>query len=255
MNTLRDSNTQTEETFPKTILTDPLSEETRKERRNLLGVSALGIIIIYTGLIPTKISALGVDFDKTDQSVILNILAATIGYFFVGFVLYFISDIWRFQVEHFLDTETYFSNSIKFNSEITNNFIKITDEHKQLTEEVINAMEDFDKASESLENQTKYVSELKQSETKYDKVREEAFQKQVKLRAEITKLDEKIKTLRNRSLELQKQSKLEDQKGRKSDEKETLRKSSAIILGVRLIFDIILPLGVGIWAIVILLWR
>jgi len=45
---------------------DPLSEVTRRERRALLGVSALSIAMSITHLIPTKISALGVEFPPTE---------------------------------------------------------------------------------------------------------------------------------------------------------------------------------------------
>jgi hypothetical protein len=79
------------------LLGDPLAEVTRRERRMLLGVSLLGVVLVKTGLIPTKISALGVEFDKTDQQALLNILAFVTLYFLVAFVIYATSDFlaWR----------------------------------------------------------------------------------------------------------------------------------------------------------------
>lgn len=71
---------------------DPLSEVTRKERRLLLGMSTIGIAIVRTGLLPTKISALGIEFGAADQRSLLNILAVITAYFLVAFVVYAASD-------------------------------------------------------------------------------------------------------------------------------------------------------------------
>jgi len=78
-------------------LKDPLSDVTRKERRTLLGVSALGIVMVKTGLVPTKISALGIDFSPTDQKTILQAVAVVVIYFLVAFITYAASDFlaWR----------------------------------------------------------------------------------------------------------------------------------------------------------------
>ena len=76
---------------------DPLSEVTRAERKSLLGVSAIGIVIARSGLVPARISALGIEFDRTDQRALLGMLAAVVAYFLVAFVVYGISDLvaWR----------------------------------------------------------------------------------------------------------------------------------------------------------------
>src|SRR5436305_2954409 len=66
-------------------LRDPLSEVTRKERRTLLGVAALGIVVAKAGIVPSRISALGVEFGKTDQATLLRMLALIIGYFLLAF--------------------------------------------------------------------------------------------------------------------------------------------------------------------------
>jgi len=81
-------------------LKDPLSDVTRKERRSLLGVSALGIVMVKTGLVPSKISALGIDFSPTDQKTILRAVAVVVGYFLVAFLVYAASDFfaWRYAL-------------------------------------------------------------------------------------------------------------------------------------------------------------
>jgi len=78
-------------------LRDPLSTETRTERRTLLGASAIGIVIVKTGLIPSKISALGIEFTQTDQRSLLLAIAAIVSYFLVAFLIYATSDFlaWR----------------------------------------------------------------------------------------------------------------------------------------------------------------
>lgn len=79
------------------LLGDPLADVTRKERRTLLGMSVLGVVLVKTGLVPTKISAVGVEFDKTNQQALLGILAIVTLYFLVAFIIYAAADFlaWR----------------------------------------------------------------------------------------------------------------------------------------------------------------
>src|SRR5437867_11439772 len=44
------------------LLRDPLSEVARKERRSLLGISAVAILVGWTGLVPQKIENFGLTF-------------------------------------------------------------------------------------------------------------------------------------------------------------------------------------------------
>ena len=78
-------------------LRDPLSEVTRKERRALLSVSAFGILIVKSGLIPSKVTALGIEFSQTDQRALIIAVAVVVTYFLLAFVVYAISDLvtWR----------------------------------------------------------------------------------------------------------------------------------------------------------------
>jgi hypothetical protein len=79
------------------LLHDPLSEVTRKERRMLLGTCLLGVGLVKTGLVPTKIAALGVEFDKANQQALLFLLAVVAVYFLLAFVIYAAADFlaWR----------------------------------------------------------------------------------------------------------------------------------------------------------------
>jgi hypothetical protein len=74
-------------------LRDPLSEVTRKERKFLLGVSVVGIVIAQTGLVPSKITTLGIEFDKADQRALLIVFGWVVAYFLVAFIIYAASDL------------------------------------------------------------------------------------------------------------------------------------------------------------------
>ena len=62
-------------------LVDPLSEVTRKERRMLLGLSMLGVFFAKTGIVPSKISTLGIELAATEQSSFFYVLAAMLVYY------------------------------------------------------------------------------------------------------------------------------------------------------------------------------
>lgn len=88
---------QQRESLPQTLfgilLKDALSEVTRKERLYLLGVSFIGITIEKTGLVPSRIAALGIEFEQADQNTLLLLFGLVILYFFVAFIIYGVSDV------------------------------------------------------------------------------------------------------------------------------------------------------------------
>lgn len=79
------------------IAYDPLTDTTRKERRILLGVSALGIALVKVPLVPTKFSVFGIDFAPINQEVMLQLYALLVVYFLFAFLVYAFSDYvaWR----------------------------------------------------------------------------------------------------------------------------------------------------------------
>jgi hypothetical protein len=81
---------------------DRLSDSTRQERRILLAVSTLGLVIIRGGVIPTRIEFLGVDLSTDNQVFLFRTLAAVIGYFLVAFVMYAVVDnaAWTARLRH-----------------------------------------------------------------------------------------------------------------------------------------------------------
>jgi hypothetical protein len=83
------------------LIRDPLSDVTRKERRTLLGISALGTIMVKANILPQKISALGIDFGEINKTVLLRSIALLTTYFLITFFVYAVSDFlaWRVAIQ------------------------------------------------------------------------------------------------------------------------------------------------------------
>lgn len=83
-------------------LRDPLSDVTRKERKFLLGISVLSITLVKAGIMPTKLTVLGVEFGKTDQQSLLWVLGLITLYFLIAFMIYASSEFlaWRMDFYH-----------------------------------------------------------------------------------------------------------------------------------------------------------
>jgi hypothetical protein len=94
-------------------LEDPLSDVTRRERKFLLGTSAIAIIVSQTGMVPSKVSALGIDFEAADQAALLRVFAAVIAYFFAAFVIYGCSDYLHWRLRYDDARKTLFLNHVK----------------------------------------------------------------------------------------------------------------------------------------------
>jgi hypothetical protein len=87
-----------EPTAAEVLVRDPLSAVTRKERLYLLAVSMIGIAMVRTGLVPSKIATFGIELDKPNRSALLFLLALVTIYFLVAFILYAASD-WTARYE------------------------------------------------------------------------------------------------------------------------------------------------------------
>lgn len=85
------------ETPHDVLLNDPLRELTRKERKVLLATSMVGLAMVKVGLVPTKISALGIDFDKTNQQAFYLVVGILLAYFLCAFLIYAVVDfvVWQ----------------------------------------------------------------------------------------------------------------------------------------------------------------
>lgn len=79
---------------------DPIGETARKQRKNLVGISLVGIIVVKIGILPSKITTFGVQFTETDQKTILLIFLLTISYFIIGFVIYIMPYLVNFRNQY-----------------------------------------------------------------------------------------------------------------------------------------------------------
>jgi len=73
-------------------LGDPLGEITRKERRNLLIAGTVGVLVAKADLVPSKISALGIDLSAPAQDAFVMLVGLVIVYFLCAFLIYGVSD-------------------------------------------------------------------------------------------------------------------------------------------------------------------
>jgi hypothetical protein len=78
----------------------PLSDQSRAQHRNLLLAGAVGILIAQLSLVPTRISALGVDLEASDRHGIRIALMVAIAYFLVTFVASAIADAAAWRERH-----------------------------------------------------------------------------------------------------------------------------------------------------------
>jgi hypothetical protein len=76
----------------ETMLGDPLGEVARKERRSLLGVSALATFVGFADLIPTKIENFGIAFTPPKRQALLWMFVAVVMYYLVTFIIYAVGD-------------------------------------------------------------------------------------------------------------------------------------------------------------------
>lgn len=92
-------------TLFSTILKDPLSDVTRKERVYLLATSTIGIAIVKTGLVPSRISALGIQFEEANQSALLFLLGIVVAYFLIAFIIYAVADFFAWLEDYLMVVE------------------------------------------------------------------------------------------------------------------------------------------------------
>ena len=78
---------------------DPLSELTRKARRNLLLTGFISIVVAKAHLVPKKIAVLGLEFSDPQQEVFLYTLAGLMIYFLAQFSAYLLSDVTQRNIE------------------------------------------------------------------------------------------------------------------------------------------------------------
>lgn len=74
-------------------LSYPFTDSTLKERRNVLAVSVLGILVAYVGIVPKSLPIFGVELATGDQENLLVLLSIAVLYFAISFYLRAFSDV------------------------------------------------------------------------------------------------------------------------------------------------------------------
>jgi hypothetical protein len=79
---------------------EPLTETTRRARRNTLVASVVGIVVVEASLIPTKIVAFGITFNQSNQESFLTLILLLVWYFAITFMVYLYSEMfaWKFAL-------------------------------------------------------------------------------------------------------------------------------------------------------------
>lgn len=85
-------------TWTEAFLKDPLTGTTRRMRSSLLGSGVLGVVIAKTGLLPSKIEQLGIEFTADHRAALILITLFAVIYFLVAFLVYALSDFSRWQL-------------------------------------------------------------------------------------------------------------------------------------------------------------
>lgn len=80
------------ENLNETLLKDPLRELTRNKRKYLLLSSVIAIAVTKAGFIPTKINALGIEFQQSEQEKLLMFISLVVLYFAISFIVYASTD-------------------------------------------------------------------------------------------------------------------------------------------------------------------
>ena len=74
-------------------LREPITDTTRKIRRELLISSTIGIVVVHAGLVPTRIDALGIELTPSNQAFFRYVIAGIVLYLTATFLIYVASEI------------------------------------------------------------------------------------------------------------------------------------------------------------------
>jgi hypothetical protein len=87
-------------------VSDPLSLITRKNRIGLLSSSLVAILFVQAGLVPTKLSVFGTQFDNWNNTNLITVNLFVSAYYLLAFSISGISDLMVYKMQIFAaDTE------------------------------------------------------------------------------------------------------------------------------------------------------
>jgi len=90
-------------------LVDPLRSQARLARRNLLILSVIGLAVSKVGLVPTKVAALGIEFNTSNQQSFTYLVAGLTVYFMLAFSVHGLTDYVRWK-QHNKQNRLYFQS-------------------------------------------------------------------------------------------------------------------------------------------------
>ncbi|EGQ8122399.1 hypothetical protein V9R51_003742 [Vibrio cholerae] len=88
----------------------PLGAVAIANRKQLLLFSVLGIIVTVVGVMPAKITMLGIEFDTSNQQAFLVLLTLSVVYYLISFVVSMLSDLMSWKVLFTLNKEKLLMN-------------------------------------------------------------------------------------------------------------------------------------------------
>jgi len=88
----------------------PLGSVAIANRKQLLLFSVLSLIVTVVGVMPTKVSMLGIEFDASNQRAFLVLLTLGVVYYLVSFVVSMLSDLMSWKVLFTLNKEKLLTN-------------------------------------------------------------------------------------------------------------------------------------------------
>ena len=88
------------EDLPDILKTDPLGELARKARKALLGTGIVALAMSKGGLVPSKITAFGIEISQIERRAILMLVALVVLYFLFSFLMYAIPDLMAWWVRY-----------------------------------------------------------------------------------------------------------------------------------------------------------
>ena len=92
----------------------PLGSVAIANRKQLLLFSVLSLIVTVVGVMPTKVSMLGIEFDASNQRAFLVLLTLGVVYYLVSFVVSMLSDLMSWKVLFTLNKEKLLTNLDNF---------------------------------------------------------------------------------------------------------------------------------------------
>ncbi|MFT3960444.1 hypothetical protein [Propionivibrio sp.] len=109
-------------------VTDPLTPYTRSVRKSLLISSVIAMAVAKTGFVPTKISALGLEFSQADRGAMLWLVGAVVAFFLISFLVSAFGDFMAWRMSQM--AKAWDEDSVGYE-----NLRKLFLEDKKLTEE------------------------------------------------------------------------------------------------------------------------